>query len=446
MISYSGSSQSSSSSSSISGWSAASSVQTAPLRQHHVPLDTCAKCARTAEKMGICGGCKKIHYCNTTCQKKDWGRHKVDCIKSKEQKDKETKKNPSMSPISDGSVGATNTLVSELQSIKPTFKSPIFENYEVNVRTNEQGLANVQKALATWKLIGEGFIGTSAMCNLDLVSEMPKIKYIFIIDPSKLVGLFWKNMTLLIAKSTNRKECRRQIQDHLKDHMKSYLPLRHQGDSVKLAAKFSEAMNMECCWLSNRRRYDKIKEIVKNNSPIWLPLNYTDVAACKQIKEVWEKHRLQIGAAYISNIHDFIYPNDFAAYATSLKTLLCKNSIVIDTHDRRFVTTQKLSRLFTDGNLGTQIAFPHHFWRAPQIVPTLRVGRYLGSIETLYPIIRLQKTCQNSGDLFYEYGIEKRYYARQQAEGIEKGVDEQCSEDGDRYEVAKQTVSRFYRG
>ncbi|KAL3843267.1 hypothetical protein ACJMK2_021209 [Sinanodonta woodiana] len=38
---------------------------------------TCKSTIRTK----FCSGCKKIYYCSTQCQRDDWGRHKLECIK-----------------------------------------------------------------------------------------------------------------------------------------------------------------------------------------------------------------------------------------------------------------------------------------------------------------------------------------------------------------------------
>lgn len=42
----------------------------------------CKKTASFSNKLLLCGGCKKIFYCNKECQKKDWHKHKSICKKN----------------------------------------------------------------------------------------------------------------------------------------------------------------------------------------------------------------------------------------------------------------------------------------------------------------------------------------------------------------------------
>lgn len=49
----------------------------------HTHLTQCNQCGKTAAKMKICTGCYFYHYCDVTCQKKDWKRHKTSCIEMK---------------------------------------------------------------------------------------------------------------------------------------------------------------------------------------------------------------------------------------------------------------------------------------------------------------------------------------------------------------------------
>lgn len=43
---------------------------------------TCAHCNKSREKMQRCVRCRLSYYCKIECQKADWSKHKVNCIKS----------------------------------------------------------------------------------------------------------------------------------------------------------------------------------------------------------------------------------------------------------------------------------------------------------------------------------------------------------------------------
>jgi hypothetical protein len=42
---------------------------------------SCHHCGKDDVKMRACSGCEKAHYCDATCQKADWKKHKKECKK-----------------------------------------------------------------------------------------------------------------------------------------------------------------------------------------------------------------------------------------------------------------------------------------------------------------------------------------------------------------------------
>ncbi|KDQ52158.1 hypothetical protein JAAARDRAFT_210715 [Jaapia argillacea MUCL 33604] len=49
---------------------------------------TCFKAEAPGSRLLSCSACKKVHYCDKECQKKDWGNHKTTCKKLVEAKDR----------------------------------------------------------------------------------------------------------------------------------------------------------------------------------------------------------------------------------------------------------------------------------------------------------------------------------------------------------------------
>lgn len=39
----------------------------------------CAGCG-TAMANKVCGRCREVHYCSSACQKRDWPKHRADCM------------------------------------------------------------------------------------------------------------------------------------------------------------------------------------------------------------------------------------------------------------------------------------------------------------------------------------------------------------------------------
>lgn len=48
--------------------------------------NTCNYCDKLLEKINRCSRCKLSFYCNRTCQKKDWKKHKVVCNNTEESR------------------------------------------------------------------------------------------------------------------------------------------------------------------------------------------------------------------------------------------------------------------------------------------------------------------------------------------------------------------------
>ncbi len=49
------------------------------LRTYKPKAPHCTSCKKSPEKLRACGTCKKVRYCDATCQKIDWARHKEIC-------------------------------------------------------------------------------------------------------------------------------------------------------------------------------------------------------------------------------------------------------------------------------------------------------------------------------------------------------------------------------
>ena len=62
-----------------------SSSKHSPAVVTSIGISRCATCGKHSEKLQKCGGCKKVAYCDQTCQEIDWKEHKKVCSASVDQ-------------------------------------------------------------------------------------------------------------------------------------------------------------------------------------------------------------------------------------------------------------------------------------------------------------------------------------------------------------------------
>ena len=60
---------------------------------------TCSTCDSSSSSLSRCTGCLSVFYCNPSCQRKDWPKHKPVCAKLKLQKPISAKPTPAK-PVS----------------------------------------------------------------------------------------------------------------------------------------------------------------------------------------------------------------------------------------------------------------------------------------------------------------------------------------------------------
>ncbi len=47
----------------------------------YAEFNKCTHCKKYGLKYKLCSGCKKVKYCSKDCQKLDWKKHKINCVK-----------------------------------------------------------------------------------------------------------------------------------------------------------------------------------------------------------------------------------------------------------------------------------------------------------------------------------------------------------------------------
>lgn len=320
---------------------------------------------------------------------------------------------------------ANPTFASCFNDITSSVKNAYFENSQVYITTNENQEEQTLSTLQKMDSVGQAFIGTSGLSSLNLAAVRKQVDYIVIIDPSNRTKLFWKNISHLIISCSNRKECLEKIKIHLLLSMDNY------GLEKKAVGLYCKELSSPKSWLAQDDRFEKIWKIFKGNRFAFLQADLIDTPVCESIKKVFERFNLKTDTAYLSNIHDYINPEDYQQYEKSLECLLSKNTIIVDTHDQSFKITKELANLFFRSKvpLNTHQKFQYEFEKSPDDnqFASQRVKQRNGEpIRTLYPMIELAYQVKPS-ELFYQYGIKMKFFTDEEMKAASKKVSQKLT-------------------
>lgn len=45
----------------------------------------CERCEKTGQSFPRCSRCKEVYYCSQDCQRKDWSKHKKECVRPEDR-------------------------------------------------------------------------------------------------------------------------------------------------------------------------------------------------------------------------------------------------------------------------------------------------------------------------------------------------------------------------
>jgi hypothetical protein len=302
--------------------------------------------------------------------------------------------------------------------ISTTFENEVYKDYQVFIFTNEEGENKTIAKLKTIARLGNAFIGTSGFCSLNLAS-VREISYIVMIDPSSRTKLFWERIGSLIITFSKREESLEKIQEHIRENLLDY------QDTIRDIEFLCEELEQETSWLSDDVRFERIYKIFKNKQFVFLQADITDFAVCKQVKKIFKEFRIQVDTAYLSNIHDCLFPQRYESYGKSLKYLLSDHSIIVDTNPREFKFSKYFEFLFKEYFLENLIVFErtsrHGKFKVPLLTQRVRERKNM-PIETLYPMIGLVK--EGSEELFFRYALMMGYSKEEEVEQIDRELEE----------------------
>ena len=64
-------------------------------------MSTCAACGKAGDNLKTCTSCKQVKYCNVSCQRAHWRKHKKECRKHADTLQRDGHNNASDSNVDD---------------------------------------------------------------------------------------------------------------------------------------------------------------------------------------------------------------------------------------------------------------------------------------------------------------------------------------------------------
>jgi hypothetical protein len=303
-------------------------------------------------------------------------------------------------------VSAFASSIAALQQKVPTDK---FTNDKVFAFTNDNVDTDIVTQYYTTPSLGNLLLGISGFSALEFVKK--GIDYILMVDTSKRVMFFWKNMAEIIKNSNNRLECIEKIKENLVLNKEEY------QISDEIAEYYKSTERLPAFWLTSNEYFDRVSKIFKKGKFAFLQGDLTNLATCQKIRETFNLLELKTGALYVSNLHDFV--SKFTEYGECLKCLLEKGTVLIDTEPLNFQYLPFLRKLFkgpvTIAGINSFKIInqdPEFDWRAVQ---RIRIIDSL-NIKDLYPIIGLANDIPEGEDIFLLFGILMKYFKIEEVE------------------------------
>lgn len=228
----------------------------------------------------------------------------------------------------------------------------VFDDYmhRIFLTTNEGNHDKVLDDLKKEALIGNtvvdehggsAFIAVSGFCGLNLASVRgedsenadEKIDALIVLDRSSRVEAFWKEMKEIIVSSETRHEVIAKLEKLVETDLFKGVKLPSHIKYDPLTGLREEILK-GTSWLSTTRRFNKIKEIFVNNRFIFKRVDVTDRESMQSLKEAIQNAQLKVDALYVSNIAEYLKPDEAIPFKEGMRLIAQNNTLVVDTAPR----------------------------------------------------------------------------------------------------------------
>ncbi|WP_042279812.1 LIC_10091 family protein [Candidatus Protochlamydia sp. R18] len=231
--------------------------------------------------------------------------------------------------------------------------------YGIYITTNETNLAATYQRLREAPQANEKqtiHIGCATWHNFDMICER-KSTYGLIVDFNPKNAAFIKKTIDIINASNTRKVFKQSMIDYLNSLQEEEKNLFFHTDQQGLPTdKIEQELSREGSWLQSEESYLFIRKLVSEGHLIAITEDITNFEKFAGIRKFLDHNNIAIDTLYLSNICNFMHTdNDKYAFTKSIKSMLQRDTILINCPKLRQINTEYLTILHQKTILGREV-------------------------------------------------------------------------------------------
>lgn len=210
-------------------------------------------------------------------------------------------------------------------------------------------------------------VGVSGLCTLNIGStraiSQKNINHLIMIDCSKHVQNFWKNMEKIIKESQTRQEAHQKIENLIDRKKFKYYSRFCQCRARALAEDHKRSLKKEIesdiSWLSDNRRFERIKGIFDANHFKFFKLDLFEPQTMDPLVEYMKGKTLDF--IYLSNVGEYAENSGkLHKFRESLAPILnpARRALIVDTRMRSCCCEKLTQKVFIRNKASLEECFP----------------------------------------------------------------------------------------
>ena len=232
------------------------------------------------------------------------------------------------------------SVVSPVQDLRVTEFSGECLPDRLYLNTNEKDQEKTLDMMQRAKIVGNTYLGTSALFNLNVVAVRENIEYVIIYDRSYAVHLFWQLFIEILKASEDRKNALVRLEKMLKrkeviffsksirpqERLPALLRKRIGLETSINISKLHDEIRSNISFLSDDIRYDRIRELALKGRIKCLRMDLENSTSFEKLASQLSERNLIIDILYVSNTRQYCAPEN---YLCSLRPLVLNSPIII---------------------------------------------------------------------------------------------------------------------